>query len=204
MACAKFLIFAAAFLASPFVVCAQQWPFELWHHGKVVLETGDTLKGIIKYDLSEDRVQCAAEDKKPEIYTPRKAVFFEIFDETERRYRRFFSLPYSGSQGYKVPVFFELLEEGRITVLCRERLELKSRQGYGTIARIVLVHKYFFLQEDGKIEAFDGNRSDLLDLMGPNAKKVASYIKKNNLDYEDKYDMAQIIGYYNSLFDGGL
>ena len=88
---------------------AQRWPFELWHEGKIVLETGDTLKGNVKYDLAQDLLQYSSTNKIAEAYTARKVVFFEIFDQTVRKYRQFFSLPYSANNTYKTPVFFELL-----------------------------------------------------------------------------------------------
>jgi hypothetical protein len=86
---------------------------------KRVLDTGDTLRGLIKYDLDKDIIQLQANNKL-ESYTARKVLLFEIFDETVKRYRNFYSLPYALAGQYKAPVFFELLQEGKLTVLCRE------------------------------------------------------------------------------------
>ncbi len=61
------------------------------------------------------------------------------------------------------------------------------------------MHKYFFLEEDGAIVEFEGNRSDLLALMGNKAETVEKYMKENRLRFEEKYDLAQIVAYYNSL-----
>src|SRR5262245_33802181 len=106
-------------------VGAQDWPFELWHDGKIVLLEGDTLKGPIKYDLNQDVLQLNLKTKI-EAYSARKVLFFEIFDITVHRYRQFFALPYTSPAGYRAPVFFELLEEGKLTLLAREALESKS------------------------------------------------------------------------------
>ena len=51
----------------------------------------------------------------------------------------------------------------------------------------------------GTIEDFRGNKNDLLDLMGNKGKEVEKYIRSNRLDFEDKYDVAKIVAYYNSL-----
>jgi hypothetical protein len=56
------------------------------------------------------------------------------------------------------------------------------------------------LKENGTLEDFRGNKNDLLDLMGNKVKNVEQYIKANNLDFDDKYDFARIVAYYNSLF----
>lgn len=190
-------------LLIPFDAFTQRnWPFELWHEGKVVLEAGDTLKGLIKYDLQQDLVQHALNNRSADVYTARKVLFFEIFDESENRYRRFFALPYNTSTGYKTPIFFELLEEGRMTLLAREFLEYKTYSspyflGY---SRLMLDHKYFFLNEDGSIEEFKGTKNDLLDLMGKHGDAVDKFIRENRLRFDEKLDFARIINYYNSFF----
>jgi hypothetical protein len=182
---------------------AQEFAFEYWHEGKIVLDNGDTLRGNVKYDLQSDLIQFQQENKL-ESYSARKVLFFEIFDVTVKRYRSFYSLPYSTGGQYKAPVFFELLEEGKLTVLCREVLEYRTQSSpfyyYGTYTRLVLVNKYFLLKENGKIEEFINKRNDWYEMMGSKADEVRSYAKSNKLDLNDKYELARIINYYNSLF----
>ncbi|MCZ8021526.1 MAG: hypothetical protein O9302_07110 [Cyclobacteriaceae bacterium] len=181
---------------------AQRWPFELWHEGKIVLETGDTLKGNVKYDLAQDLLQYSSTKKIAEAYTARKVVFFEIFDQTVRKYRQFFSLPYSANNTYKTPVFFELLAEGKLTLLCREAIEFRTYNNpyfVGSYSRQVLVNYFFFLDEKGNINAFSGRRSDLLNLMQKRRDEVEKYMKKNRLTIDEKYEMAQIVSYFNTL-----
>ncbi len=179
----------------------QQFPFELWHDGKIVLESGDTLKGSIKYDLQNDLVQYAT-GSALESYTARKMTYFEIFDQTVRRYRHFYSIPYETSGAYKAPVIFELLAEGKMTLLCRESLEYRSYSStyYGMSSRLVLVYNYFMLKENGSIEPFQGKRNDLVRMMGQEGSQVEKYIKSNRLDMTDRNEFVQIVTYYNSLF----
>ncbi len=93
-------------LLVPQVLAAQQkFPFDFWHDGKLVLDTRDTLRGLLKYNMQNDMVQVQSHNQLG-TYTARKVVFFEIFDQTVRRYRQFYSLPYAGSGQYKTPVFF--------------------------------------------------------------------------------------------------
>lgn len=198
----KWLLFAG--IAMGTLVHAQEWPFELWHDGKVVLETGDTLRGVIKYDFQNDVIQLN-QNGKVEAYTARKVLFYEIFDATVKRYRQVFSLPYSPTGGYKAPIFFELLDEGKITLLAREALEYRTVSSpyffYGTYTRLVLVYKYFLMRENGSIVALESpKKSDWLQLMGKNADEVQSYARSNKLNFDEKYDLVRIIDYYNSLF----
>ncbi len=197
------LISAAFFTQSATVrLNAQQWPSAIWHEGKVVLLEGDTLKGQIKYDLQQDLIQYNLPNRRTEAFSARKVLFFEIFDNTVRKYRQFFALPYTNQTRYKATVFFELLVEGKLTLLAREAIEYKTYSSpyyMGSYSRQVLVNSYFFMDEEGNISAFDGNKGDLLNLMGNKSDDVEKYIKTNRLRTDDKYDFARIVAYYNSI-----
>lgn len=184
---------------------AQQFAFELWHEGKLILDSGDTLRGKIKYDLQSDLIQYQTNEQQPKLesYTARKVLFFEIFDGTVKRYRIFYSLPYSTSGQYKAPVFFELMEEGKLTVLCREALEYRTSSSfyyYGSYTRLILVNKYFLLKENGNIEEYRGKKNDWYELMRGKEDEVQKYVKANRLDLDEKYELSQAVNYYNSLF----
>jgi hypothetical protein len=184
------------------VAYAQVWPSELWHDGKVVLDNGDTLAGKIKYDLKQDLIQYNVPSLRTEAFSARKVLFFEIFDETVRRYRQFFALPYSNQSQYRTPVFFELLTEGKLTLLTRESIEFRTYSSpyyLGSYTREVMVNRFYFLDNEGNIEEFKGSKADLLNMMGRRSEEVDKYIKKNRLKIDDKVDFARIIAYYNSI-----
>jgi len=196
----RFLLFC--FLVIPACSSAQKFPFEFWHDGKIILESGDTLRGQVKYSMQEDLVQLQT-TRTVETYTSRKVLFFEIFDVTIKRYRQFYSLPYAVTGQYRAPVFFELLQEGKMTLLARESLETRTYSSfyyYGTYTRLVMVNKFFLMKEDGTIVPFTGKKNDLIELMGARGEKVAKYAKENRLDFDKKYDVGQMVAYYNSLF----
>ena len=181
---------------------AQKWPFELWHDGKIVLQSGDTLKGFVKYDLQQDMVQYNIKDKVIETFTARKVLFFEIFDTSVHKYRQFFTIPYNINGSYSAPIFFELLAVGKITLLAREALEYKTYNTpyyVGSYSRLVLVNKFFLMDQKENITTFTGTREDLLDLMEPKSEEVRKYMKENHFDITDKYDLAKVVDYYNSL-----
>ena len=191
------------FACSCFCASAQQFAFEYWHEGKLILDTGDTLRGHIKYDLQSDLIQYQSPTKQLESFTARKVLFFEIFDATVKRYRIFYSLPFSQGGQYKAPVFFELIEEGKLTVLGRELLEYRtvnSGYSYYTYTRLMLINKYFILKENGNIEEYLGKKNDWYDLMKGKEDDVRKYVKANKLDLNEKYEMAKAVNYYNSFF----
>lgn len=197
------VFFLCSLFLAPASSYAQTWAFELWHEGKIILLTGDTLRGLVKYDFQQDIVQYDMPNDRTEAFSARKVLSFEIFDNTVKKYRRFYALPFSAAGSYKIPVFFELLEEGKMTLLAREALEYRTYSSpyfIGSYTRLVLIHKFFFLEEDGDIVEFDGSRNELLEKMGARSDAVEKFIRQNKLRMEDKYDFARIIAYYNSFF----
>jgi hypothetical protein len=185
------------------IAIAQRWSFEYWHDGKVVLESGDTLKGKIKYEIDKDLIQLDINGAL-QSFTSRKVVFYEIFDAVTARYRQFYSVPFSLNGGYKSPTFFELLTEGKLTLLAREALENKSYSsgyyGYGSINRIVLVDKYFVLDDRGNITPFSEKKNDLLELMRLREDDVRKFMRTNTINLDYKPDVVRTFAYYNSLF----
>jgi hypothetical protein len=113
-----------------------------------------------------------------------------------------FALPYTTSTGYRAPIFFELLTDGKLTLLSRESLEYRTYNSpyyLGGYSRQMLVYKYFFLDEKGNIVEFAGNKADLLNLMGRKSDEVERYMKEHKLKVDDKDDFARIVAYYNSI-----
>jgi hypothetical protein len=113
-------------------------------------------------------------------------------------------LPYSVNNTYKTPIFFELLSEGKITALAREKLEYRTVSSpfyyYGTYTKLVLVNLYFLLKPNGNIEEFVGKKHDWLMIMENREADVKDFAKVNRLDFDDKYELVRIIDFYNSLF----
>jgi hypothetical protein len=182
---------------------SQDFSFEHWHTGYLIVEGGDTLKGNVKYNLETDLIQLQV-DNRLETFTARKVVFFEIFDVLAKDYRRFYSLPYALTGGYRAPTFFELLTEGKMTLLAREYLEYKTYSSfyyYGSYTRLVLVYKYYLLNENGEITEFQGKKNDWIYAMGNYGSEVQKYVKSNKLDFDEKKDLTRIVEYYNSFFN---
>jgi hypothetical protein len=182
----------------------QRWPFDYWHEGKVVLERGDTLRGKIKYAIDQDIIQLDMKGVLQSL-TARKVVYYEIMDATTGRYRQFYSVPFALQGAYKAPIFFELLTEGKLTLLAREALETRTNTtgfyGYGTFSRVELVYKYFVLSDKSGVQTFTGKKADMLTLMANRGDEIKRYMRTYRLEAENKSDLIRIFAYYNSLFN---
>lgn len=198
----RILLWCVVLLASV-AASAQQWSFEYWHDGKAVLESGDTLKGKIKYEIDKDLIQVDVRGSLQSL-TSRKVIYYEIFDAVSGRYRQFYSIPFSMMGSYKTPSFFELLSEGKLTLIAKEALENRSYNtgyyAYGSINRLVLVDKYFVLDEKGNVDSFSGKKDDLLKLMENRDDEIKRFIRTSNVNMDRKSDVVRTFAYYNALF----
>lgn len=181
-----------------------QFPSEFWHQGKVVLVSSDTIRGSIKYDLDRDIIQINNK-QGTEAYTAKKVLYFSFLDEVSRHYRQFYALPFRITSEYKTPIFFEVLLEGKMTLLAREFVTVKT-VNYGNPAfsgssysKQVLVFRYYFLDDRGNIVRFLNNRKQLMQILKRKESEIKQYTKRNRFRYDDKLDMIQLTEYYNSL-----
>ncbi len=189
------------------VAAGQTFPNEVWHDGQAVLVGGDTLKGMIKYNLETDLVQHKFDQASTiNTLTARSLAFFEIFDNTSNRYRQFYVLPYSVRRDYKAPIIFELILEGQeLTLLSREKVEYQvTSYPYavsGTYTRLVLVYTHYFLAPDGHIEMYTGKKKDLLWIMKKKSAVMKRFLKNNKIKPDRRTDLVRTVNYYNSLFE---
>jgi hypothetical protein len=164
-----------------------------------MLSTGDTLRGLLKYDL--DDVLHLKNRGQEEILAPQKVLGFEFFDYSYKRNRIFYALPYSASGGRKNPIFFEVLTQGKISLLSREDIAITTTATtysiWGPKKKKQLAHHYYLLNDQGDINEVR-NRTRIWDeLMREKATAVHRYARANKLSYQSKYDLKQIIDYYN-------
>ena len=193
---------------------AQDFPSELWHPGKLVLLSEDTIIGKIKYDLQNDVVQINVRNVL-QTYSARKLLYFEIFDETIESHRHFYALPYSVQKNYEIPLLFEVLYEGHLSLLCREEIVTESvpqynsypynsyygNNPYSNQQRARLSYKYYFLDEKGGIQDYSMKKSELMTFFTKRQQQVKQYIKKNNLKHDRMRDLVRVTAYYNALLD---
>ncbi|NJM93989.1 MAG: hypothetical protein HC842_04365 [Cytophagales bacterium] len=185
---------------------AQQFSLEAWHEGKVVLMTGDTVPGMIKYDLENELVQVGG-GGVIQTYGARKILYFEFVDALTEAYRVFYALPFWIRPNYKAPLLFEVVYEGKMSLLSREYLVVESNTTYdiynnpiylGTTTR--LVYDYYFLYQDGRIVGYRKKRKDLWKVIfKKHSSDMKKYIKENKLKADRRADLVRMVAHYNSL-----
>lgn len=202
-----------SFLIVVSTIHAQEFPSEVWHNGVLVTTSGDTIKGELKYDLQNDAVQINT-GRTLQTYSARKIHYFEIFDETIDSHRHFYALPYEVQANYEVPLIFEVLYEGELSLLCREEIVTESIPAYNTYpyayyggnpnfnqTRARLKYQYYFVDKQSGIMKYNLKKRELYSFFKKHQQQVKKYIKKNNLKHDRMRDLVRLTAYYNALLD---
>ncbi len=207
----KYVFFLIFFISH--ICFAQRFPKDIWHKGQLVTNDGDTISGNLKYDFDSQSIQLD-DGKTLKAFNVNNLFFFEIYDETIRDYRQFYSLLYEVGYDYNVPVLFEMMIEGKLSLLLRERIVAESTQSflpsyyaygimpsfsnnYGYINKVK--YDYFFLTDDGKIHRFKGKKKELFNLMNDKSSHIKDYVNKNRINLKKMSDLARIVNYYNRI-----
>lgn len=180
---------------------SQDFPSEMWHEGKLVLVSDESISGLLKYDQVKGIVQVH-KDAKILTYSAKSIFYFEIYDITSESYREFYVLPYGLVTSYKAPVIFEVLVEGNLTLLCREYVLTKNIQSpysIGSYAKEVLAYDYYFLDREGNIIKFTLKKKDLYSAVAKRQNQVIEYMQANRLHHDRRNDLVRVIAFYNAL-----
>lgn len=203
----KGVILFLVFITLSLNVCSQEFPSELLHEGKVILINGDTLEGKIKYDLENDLIQIVV-NNTIQTFSARKIAYFSIYDASVEMYRTFYSIPYEIQPNYEIPLLFEVLYEGKLSLLAREVIVTETVPQYSyayrssvNMTRTKLAYEFYFLDQKGNFVKYNMKKPELYELMSRKEPQIKSYIKKNKLKTDSRRDLVRITAYYNALLD---
>ena len=203
-------LFVFIFFVS-FSIFSQNFPTDLWHNGMLITNEGDSIKGNLKYDFDNQSIQLD-DGKTIKAFNVNNLFFFEIYDETIRDYRQFYSLMYEIGYNYRVPSLFEVVIEGKLSLLLKEKIIAESvpsyYPSYYTYSLIPsynyyskLEYDYFFLNKEGKIQKFKskGKKKQILLLMNDNYDIVKNFLSSNKINLSKMEDLVKVVEFYNNI-----
>lgn len=217
----KKIIFIVFFLC-PIIANAQYFAENQWHEGRVLLSTGDTVTGSLKFALKDEIVQLQVGNVL-QTFTSRKALHYAFFDKNENRERIFYALPFEKTPNYESPTFFEVLLQGKpMTILGREILVQNTQymnngmgpmgmggmgmgpMGMGGMRGTPFITysvkmEFYFMYADGRIKTFDGSKKRLLFLLKDKEREIKTYLKQHNIKLNKPQEMARVVSYYNQI-----
>lgn len=197
------LLFLIGFTST---LSAQQWS-RYWRTGELVLVSRDTLQGEIRYDIENDAVQIKLDDDRIHTFSGKKVLFFTLEEHPRRSIRRFYSLPYQQKNDFFVTRLFEVLYEGRLTLLCRpyyEHLAFESEEEVSSGKKTSdPVYEYYFLDNDGQVHLYRPRLGRLMSIMSAKHRDVRDYMKTHHLRHDQMRDLVRITAFYNALSQAG-
>lgn len=212
----KRLIVTFLLISSAFQVGAQDFPSQQWHPGVVQLNNDSYVVGQVKYDLEHEAVQVQV-NGTTRTYSSQQVASFKIRPKLHRKFRHFFTLPHTNKTGHKSPRFFEVVVEGKATLLAREYVATVSarsnisrpgtrtglnnpnNRNLGGYTKTILAHKLFIVNLDGNIHELSNRRKDLFYVLKGHNDDLKAFIKQERIRLDKVNDMARLVGHYNSI-----
>tara|TARA_Y100001980_G_C14146280_1_gene30808 strand:- start:86 stop:430 length:345 start_codon:yes stop_codon:yes gene_type:complete len=114
-----------------------------------------------------------------------------------------------------VPVLFEMVIEGELSLLLREKIVAESvsnnyfpsyysysmipryQNNYSYINKIK--YDYFFLNPKGKIYKFSGKKRELFQIMDKKSKEIKEYFNDKKINLKKMVDIVKVTNYYNKI-----
>jgi hypothetical protein len=187
------------------LVSFSQYSFQEWHKGYLVTTEKDTLSGQINYSMETNSVTIQLPTDQVKAFSGYKLLYFEIFDQVLKSYRQFYTIPYKLKTQYETPVIFELLYEGSLSLVAREKIvqNTTTLNNWGMpgpqITQNVLEYDYFFLSQNGRIMRYTGSKNNLYEIMRDKKDLIKSFIKDNKLKPDVMRDLIRITSFYNAI-----
>ena len=185
---------------------AQDYAMDQVQYGRIILVDGDTVEAGFSINLANEILQVDF-NSSLRTFTARQVERFDFTDEYTRLPRNFVSLPFSNRNGYKIPMFFEIVLDGsHLALLAREQLVTETTPVYDGFSnntvmasrnRIIVEH--YFLNEKGQLFKYQNRKKDLYHIFADKKDEMKDFISASRLSYTNRQDLVKITDYYNYL-----
>ncbi len=220
---ARFFSVVVLILCVSFTLNAQQrdqWDVLWWPESKVVLANGDTVHGALTLYRSQDLIHVQKPDSSIVFFSPVHVKYFVAIEQPSGKKTLFRTLDWDLGRDYsdfKKPTFFEQLNSGKFSLMRREGPWIRNAQrvnsfyspgngnglaqhGYQADGPPGYAQElYYLLLPNGEVMTLRNVRRDLLNVFGKKSKKVRTYVRQHNLDYDRPHRLVAIVNYFNTL-----
>lgn len=197
----KRILISLCWLACTFAGVSQSFSPEVWHNGQVITSDNDTLLGKLKYSFTDD-VVILKTPRTIQTFNIKKIKKVAFTDSISRNTRVLKPFMYETSPDYKIPVLFEVMNEGELSLLTRDFIETYTtsssfNDGFLNTFQEHVVYMYYI--DKSEILALPGKKKQFLKLFGRYHSQIESYMKENSLRVYSRMDVRDIFNYYNTI-----
>lgn len=187
-------------------VQAQEFVLDQPQRGRIYLHSGDSLEGSFTINLANDLLQISQENTIKTL-TARQVDRFWFDDGMNRGRRYFLSLPFTMTNGYRIPAFFEIILDGpAMALLAREQVLVETMPVYDPLSnrtimssRQRLLIDHYFMNEQGIITRYHGRRKDLYAIFADKQEAVKNFLDATRTGIGSRTELIRITDYYNSI-----
>jgi len=169
--------------------------------GALTVADGTRVEGLkIRYDIYADQMQFILKSDTASINKPMALKSLELGD------KKFIYEVYQVSENVVSAGYFELIIEGRLSLLLRRELELEydvyvpNYGGGGGTKEIMLKKNNNYYTIAGKSTARKiYKKKDFLNAITEHQNQVKNYIKENRISVRKQKELEELVNYYNTL-----
>lgn len=180
---------------------SQVYSPEVWHNGRVILSSNDTVYGKVKYSFEDDLIFLRNPQTTHTYFVKKinEVNFTDSITGNTRTFKRFF---YQTSDDYAIPILFEVMEEGALNFLTRDMVEVytsASSFNDGFLNTYKEHNVYMYYLKGDMVEPLPSKKKQFLKIFDKEADKVENYLSENKLKIYSRMDVKMIFEYYNSI-----
>ncbi len=173
--------------------------YDDWRGGIVNTAADKSYRNInIRYNVLEDEVYFEGEEGTPGVFTQPVKEF--VIPNKEGR-THLFRNGFNVVGKYDRNTFFEVLAEGKLTLLKKITKRMTDSREYGsaiTNYQLVDVVEYFIYQDDMMVKVKKGSKAFFETLL-PNQTAVSHFISEQKISLKNEAEIIDVVNYMNTL-----
>ena len=147
-----------------------------WNRGAVILKTNDTIRGVVKHNLTKSLVQVKV-NNVTRIYSAQQVSYYMFYDTFFTRDRVFFSIPYARRKHHlKKPTFFEVIYIGNpLTIISRPAV--MASKNFHNFDNYYELARFYFIDKKDKIVRVKRTKTSLFRVLKRHQKEMKKFLK---------------------------
>ncbi|RDC62511.1 hypothetical protein [Adhaeribacter pallidiroseus] len=194
-----------------------------WSVGEVILTDGDTLKGAVSYYFQKELIQVKNANGFIQTFSPVNVTHFRVFNEQRQEFQTFRPFRYAPNPEeptFKTPAFFEVVTEGKYTLIKRSCYVIRNLDpvpAYATHGQyyesysvtrkksdlnsyqLARLNAYFLYTPENKLIPLRHPKKNLEDLYQDKSVPMKAFIRQRNLSYKNPVALTRVVQYFNHL-----
>jgi len=175
-----------------------------WNKGAVRLSNDSIYRNLdLIYDIANNRPIFKSDNGQAQMFKLGVKEFsINIPVESNSPETKIFKNGFPPIEGGDATTFYEVLSEGKATLLKRIQIKLVEERTTGTILSVKQKQQFYtyFLVTENKITAIKKDKKQLLSILNQTKREALdNYITSNKLNVKKDEELSKVFDYYNAL-----